>query len=67
MTIQHESGKHVSVQKPMALNLKECDEMIEAAKRNNVKLRVFENFVFYPPFSSPKSLLTRVKSGNLNL
>ena len=51
-------GKHVSVQKPMALNLKECDLMIEAAKRNNVKLRVYENFVFYPPYQFAKKMLT---------
>lgn len=58
MTIKAcDAGKHVSVQKPMALNLAECDKMIEAAKRNNVKLRVYENFVFYPPYRFAKKLL----------
>lgn len=51
------AGKHVSVQKPMALNLAECDKMIEAAKVNNVKFRVFENFVFYPPYQLAKKML----------
>ena len=32
------AGKHVLVEKPMALSLAHCDEMIEAAARNNVKL-----------------------------
>jgi phthalate 4,5-cis-dihydrodiol dehydrogenase len=32
-------GKHVLVEKPMALSLHDCREMIEAAARANIKLR----------------------------
>jgi len=50
MTIQAaQAGKHVSVQKPMALSARETDEMIGAAEKAGVMLRVYETFVYYPP------------------
>jgi len=58
------AGKHVSVQKPMALNLQECDIMIESAKANNVKLKVFENFIFYPPYRLAKQLMDAGEIGS---
>lgn len=51
------AGKHVSVQKPMAMTLAECDEMIEACRRAGVRLKVVENFVFYPPYARARSVL----------
>ena len=37
------AGKHVSVQKPMALSVTEADRMIAAATQAKVVLRVYEN------------------------
>ena len=51
------AGKHISVQKPMALNLEQADDMIAAARRARVTLRVFENFLFYPPVMKAKALV----------
>jgi hypothetical protein len=37
-----EAGKHVSVEKPLALTVAEADKMIETADRSSVVLRVYE-------------------------
>jgi predicted dehydrogenase len=51
------AGKHVSVQKPMALNILEADQMIRAAEKASVMLRVYENFIFYPPYVRAKEMI----------
>jgi predicted dehydrogenase len=51
------AGKHVSLQKPMTLNLREADEVIAAARAAAVQLRVFENVLFYPPVQRAKALI----------
>jgi len=52
-----EAGKHVSMQNPMAMNVAECDALIEAARRSGKFFRVFENFRYYPPMVRAKELL----------
>ncbi len=57
--------KGVSVQKPMAARLQECDRIIETCKRNNVRLRVYENFLFYPVYLQAKALIEQGLIGDL--
>lgn len=35
-----EAGKHIFCEKPMAMNVQECNEMIAAARKNGVKLQI---------------------------
>ena len=58
-----EAGKDVSVQKPMALEVAECDAMIAAAERTGKNLRIFENFQYYPPLAKAKQLLVAGEIG----
>ncbi len=49
-----EAGKHVLVEKPMALNVAECVDMIEAARARNLKLMVAHVCRFYSFFQTAK-------------
>jgi predicted dehydrogenase len=51
------AGKHVSVQKPMALNLDEADRMVGAANASDRVFRVFENFRYYPPYVRVREMI----------
>jgi len=51
------AGAHVSVQKPMAMTLGECDRMIAQSRRSDRRLKLFENFIFYPPLVKARELL----------
>lgn len=54
-----EAGKHVLVEKPMAITVAECEEMITSARRNGVKLMVGHNQIFYPPHKETKRLIAK--------
>jgi predicted dehydrogenase len=58
-----EAGKHVLCEKPMALDVGECDRMIAAAEANGVKLGVAYYRRFYPILRRLKELLDEGRIG----
>ncbi len=52
-----DAGKHVSLQKPMAVTLGECDAIVEAVNKSGKLFRVFENFAYYEPMARAKQML----------
>ena len=66
MTVQAaQAGKHISVQKPMALSAAEADLMIAAANKAGVTLRVYETFVHYAPAVRAKAMIDAGEIGEV--
>lgn len=55
----------ISVQKPMAMNLKEADQMIEVCNDSGAILSVYENFMFAPHIRKAKELLNQDYIGDI--
>ena len=58
-----EGGVHVLVEKPLASNLADCDAMIDAARRNGVKLGVVSQRRFFEPVLRMKAAIDAGKIG----
>ena len=59
------AGVHVLVEKPMAISLEQCDDMIAAAAANNVKLMVGQTQRFYGTSVKAKEILDSGELGPL--
>ena len=62
-----EAGKHVLCEKPMALNVAECDAMIAACRANNVKLGTAYYRHFYPVINRAKEIIAAGEIGRVSL
>lgn len=51
-----EHGCHVLLEKPMALSVADCDEMIRASRKHGSQLSVIHNEIFHPVFLKAKEL-----------
>lgn len=59
------SGKHVIVEKPMALSLADADKMIHAADESGMKLMVAHVLRFFPEYMKVKELVDEGKLGEI--
>jgi len=51
------AGKIVSLQKPMCVSLDEADRLVAAAEAYDRPVKIFENFIFYPPVLKARDLI----------
>ena len=51
------AGKAVSLQKPMCISLEEAGILVEAARGAERPVKIFENFVFFPPVAEAARLI----------
>lgn len=59
------AGKHVVVEKPMAMSLAEADSMIKTAGETGKKLIVHQNYRFYPEFTHLKDVIDSGQIGRV--
>lgn len=59
------AGKHVIIEKPIALTLEEADEMIAACNRAGVKLMYAEELCFAPKYERVRSMVKQGAVGQL--
>ncbi len=62
-----EHGKHVILEKPMALTLQECDAIIAAAERNKVQLIVGHTHAYDPAIRVMRMLIASGAMGKLGM
>lgn len=60
-----DSGKHVVVEKPMALSSAECDQMISASERNARFIFAVKQNRYNPPVQAVKKLIEDSALGNI--
>jgi len=57
------AGLHVLCEKPMAINPLQCEMMIDASKKNNVKLMIAQCLRFWPAYETLKQIVETQKLG----
>jgi len=62
-----EHGKHIILEKPMALTLADCDAIIAAVERHKVHLVVGHTHAFDPPVRLMRELIVQGELGRLGL
>ena len=58
------AGKHVSVERPMAITLEEADQVLRAAKASGKVFQVYEPCLYYKPFLDARNLIDAGEIGD---
>ena len=59
------AGYHVLCEKPMALSVQDCGDMINAAERANKRLFIVKHNRFYPPVAAVKQIIDEGRLGKI--
>ncbi len=59
------AGVHVLCEKPMALNVRDCDRMIRAARRSKKILQIGHCVRFWPEYAKAKQIVDSVEFGRV--
>ena len=62
-----EAGKHVSCQKPVAVDLAEMGKIVAAVERADTFFRTTENFLYYPPIVKARELIRDGALGEVSM
>lgn len=60
-----EAGKHVFLEKPMAITIAECDAILAASRRGGAKLYVGHNMRFFPVIQKMRALIEAGRIGRV--
>jgi len=62
-----EKGFHIICDKPLAMNLKECEELVKATKEKDVIFALTHNYTGYPMIRNAKAMCERGDLGNIRV
>jgi UDP-N-acetylglucosamine 3-dehydrogenase len=60
-----QAGKHILIEKPMAVTVQDADEIIKAVKENDVKLCIVQNYRLFPSVIESKDRIDNGRIGEI--
>jgi len=60
-------GFHIICDKPLAMNLKQCEELVQASQSNNILFALTHNYTGYPMVRNAKAMCENGDIGNIRV
>ena len=60
-------GFHIICDKPLAMNLKQCEELVQASQSNNILFALTHNYTGYPMVRNAKAMCEKGDLGNIRV